>query len=114
LPKIQYKAKSGVLHIGGGRFFYTQEPVEVSEHEKGKLLETYPDLVGVEPEQMIPPTSDGKENPGKTYTKSEIKKLNADEQRNLITELGGNPEDTNNEEERIALILALQEEQTEE
>lgn len=114
MPKIQYKAEKGVLHIGGGRFFYANEPVEVSEEEKSKLLETYPDLVEAEPEQVVPPTNDGKEEPGKTYTKAEIKKLNADEQRDLITDLGGNPEDTNNEEERIALVLALQEEQTEE
>lgn len=42
------------------------------------------------------------------HTKSSIKKLSADEQRALIEELEGDPEETSNEEERIALILELQ------
>lgn len=113
MPKIQYKAKSGVLHIGGGRFFYAQEPVEVKEDDKTNLISTYKDLEEVEPEQEASPTDDESgRSKMELHTKSTIKKLSADEQRDLITNLGGNPEDTNNEEERIALILALQEEQT--
>ncbi|WP_313429666.1 hypothetical protein [Siminovitchia terrae] len=45
------------------------------------------------------------------HTKSDLKKLNKDQQEELITQLGGDPEETKNEEERITLILDLQERQ---
>ncbi|WP_281175129.1 hypothetical protein [Domibacillus robiginosus] len=38
-----------------------------------------------------------------------MKKLNAEQQKEVITFLGGNPDETKNEEERISLILELQE-----
>jgi hypothetical protein len=41
--KVQFKHKKGVLHIGGGRFFYPGEPVEVTAAERDQLLDTYPD-----------------------------------------------------------------------
>ncbi|MGJ9460113.1 hypothetical protein [Oceanobacillus sp. CF4.6] len=106
MPKIQYKEKEGVLHIGGGRFFYAQQPAEVDEKEITDLLNKYSDLEEVEeePEQQVPPQQDD------GYTKTSIKKLNADEQRELIAEFGGDPEETNNEDDRIELILQLQEE----
>lgn len=44
MAKVQYKQKTGVLHIGGGRFFYAQEPVEVTAKERDDLLEMYSDL----------------------------------------------------------------------
>lgn len=44
MAQVQYKNKKGVLHIGGGRFFYANEPVEVTEKEKNELLKTYEDL----------------------------------------------------------------------
>ena len=44
MPKIQYKHKTGALHIGGGRFFYANEPVEISAKERDELLEKYSDL----------------------------------------------------------------------
>ncbi|ANB56407.1 hypothetical protein GFC29_3122 [Anoxybacillus sp. B7M1] len=44
MPKIQYKHKKGALHIGGGRFFYANEPVEVSAKERDELLSKYEDL----------------------------------------------------------------------
>jgi hypothetical protein len=44
MAKIQLKHKEGALHIGGGRFFYANEPVEVTEAEKDKLLLAYEDL----------------------------------------------------------------------
>lgn len=47
---------------------------------------------------------------GEKYTKASLKKLNKEQQEEIITELGRNPEETKNEEERIALILELQEE----
>lgn len=43
------------------------------------------------------------------YTKSSMKKLNKEQQEAIIKDLKGNPEDANNEEERVALILELQE-----
>ncbi len=45
------------------------------------------------------------------HTAASLKKLNADEQKAIITGLGGDLESVNNEEERIALILQLQDEQ---
>ncbi len=45
------------------------------------------------------------------YTKSDLKKLNKEQQEELITQLGGEPAETKNEEERITLILDLQEHQ---
>lgn len=44
MTKLQYKKESGALHIGGGRFFYAQKPVEVAAKERDELLKLYPDL----------------------------------------------------------------------
>lgn len=44
MPLIQYKQKTGALHIGGGRFFYANEPHKVTAKERDELLNTYPDL----------------------------------------------------------------------
>lgn len=44
MAKVILKHEEGVLHVGGGRFFYAGEPVEVSEEEKEQLLEAYEDL----------------------------------------------------------------------
>ncbi len=44
------------------------------------------------------------------YTEADLKKLKKDQQVDLIKELQGDPEKTNNEDERVALILKLQEE----
>ncbi|WP_153732537.1 hypothetical protein [Sporosarcina obsidiansis] len=44
MAKLQYKKESGALHIGGGRFFYAQKPVEVTAKERDELLKLYPDL----------------------------------------------------------------------
>lgn len=96
MPKVQYKEKTGALHIGGGRFFHANEPVEVTEEEIDQLLETYEDLEEVEEEAT-------------KHTKTSLKKLGAEGQKDLIIELGGEVEGTNNEDERIALILQLQE-----
>jgi hypothetical protein len=51
MPKIQYKHKKGALHIGGGRFFYANEPVEVSAKERDELLSRYEDLEEVKPQK---------------------------------------------------------------
>jgi hypothetical protein len=51
MPKIQYKHKKGALHIGGGRFFYANEPVEVSAKERDELLSKYEDLEEVKPQK---------------------------------------------------------------
>lgn len=44
MAKVILKHKEGVLHIGGGRFFHANEPVEVTEAEKDTLLAAYEDL----------------------------------------------------------------------
>lgn len=44
MAKVKYKHEEGALHIGGGRFFYANEEVEVTEAEKDQLLEAYEDL----------------------------------------------------------------------
>lgn len=54
---------------------------------------------------------DPKDEGAEVHTAASLKKLNADEQKAIITGLGGDLESVNNEEERIALILQLQEEQ---
>src|SRR5699024_9714164 len=96
-------------------FFYANEPVEVPDIDF--LLKTYVDLKEVEGNQDSP--GDGgddnhQEDPeGEEYTEASLKKLNAEEQKEVIISLGGNPEETNNADERIALILQLQEEQKE-
>lgn len=41
---VQFKHENGVLHIGGGRFFYAGEPQEVTAKERDELLEAYEDL----------------------------------------------------------------------
>ncbi|WP_046180383.1 hypothetical protein [Domibacillus tundrae] len=44
------------------------------------------------------------------HTKTSLKKLNAEQQKEVIVLLNGDPSDTNNEDERIDLILKLQDE----
>lgn len=53
MAKVQYKHEDGILHIGGGRFFYAQKPVEVSENEKDKLLKNYGDLEEVKVKEEV-------------------------------------------------------------
>lgn len=57
--------------------------------------------------------SGDKDEGAEVHTAASLKKLNADEQKAIITGLGGDLESVSNEEERIALILQLQEEQKE-
>ncbi len=61
------------------------------------------------PEELDPVTPLGIDD--EDYTAASLKKLNADRQKEIILELGGDLESVSNEEERIALILQLQEEQ---
>lgn len=44
MPLVQYKQKTGVLHIGGGRYFYANEPRKVTANERDELLSAYSDL----------------------------------------------------------------------
>lgn len=44
MPLVQYKKKTGVLHIGGGRFFYANEPQKVTAKERDELLGAHYDL----------------------------------------------------------------------
>lgn len=102
MPKLQYKHTKGALHIGGGRFFFANEPVEVSEEERNELLQAY----GEDLEEVTTPSFEGVKLD--KLTKTSIKKMNADQQKKLIFSLGGNPDEPTNEEERIAFILKLQ------
>ncbi|MEN1969017.1 hypothetical protein WMZ97_13200 [Lentibacillus sp. N15] len=118
MGKVQYKADKGVLHIGGGRFFHAKTPKEVEN--KADLLSKFVDLEDAggdeqtnNPENGGGQGSENNENPDK-HTESSLKKLNADEQKALIEELGGNVEETSNQDDRIALILQLQEDGQEE
>lgn len=96
MPKVQYKKNQGALHIGGGRFFYAGEPVVVEKEEADDLISKHKDLELVEEEDTT------------SYTKTALKKLNADQQKDIIVGLGGDPETTSNEDERIDVILQLQ------
>ncbi|GAK11392.1 hypothetical protein [Geomicrobium sp. JCM 19039] len=118
MSKVQYERK-GTLHIGGGRFFYGFTPVKVTEEEQQRLVSAY-DLKKVEadgpldPEDPEVPTEpspppDGDE--GNVYTESELRSMNKAEQEAIIEQLGGDPSETKNSDERVALILLLQEEQ---
>jgi predicted transcriptional regulator len=64
MAKVQYKHKEGALHIGGGRFFYANEPVEVTEKERAELLENYSDLEEVF-EEVPEEKEEEKAKPGK-------------------------------------------------
>lgn len=112
MSKVVYEATYGVLHIGEGRFFYANEPVEVDDLEE--LLSKYSYLKVVEEGDPTEPPEGNPENEPEQHTESSLKKLNAEEQKAIIEDLGGNVEETNNAEERIALILLLQEENQEE
>lgn len=96
MPKVQYKKNKGALHIGGGRFFYAGEPVMLDGGEAEDLLSKHKDLELVEEEDTT------------SYTKTALKKLNADQQKEIIVGFGGDPETTSNEDERIDVILQLQ------
>jgi len=110
MPHIQYKQKKGALHIGGGRFFYANQPVEVTAEEEKKLLKNYKQLESVKGDSD---ESNGKEQGddgnNDPHTAASLKKLNADQQKEIITELKGDVNSTGNEEDRIKLILTLQE-----
>lgn len=124
MASVQYKAPWGVLHIGKGRFFYADEPVEVDDSDE--LLSKFQDLEFAEDGNAPTDPDDGgggleeteenkdPENEPETFTTSSLKKFNAVEQKAIIENLGGNVEETNNEDERISLILQLQEEKPEE
>ncbi|OJE32997.1 hypothetical protein BAQ47_25570 [Bacillus tropicus] len=53
MPLVQYKQKSGVLHIGGGRFFYANEPHKVTAKERDELLVVYSDLEEVKESKTL-------------------------------------------------------------
>lgn len=95
---LKLKTNVSVLHIGGGRFYYAGQTYNDSDVPL-EFQEKYFD--GTEDESP--------DNEPEPHTATSIKKLNADAQKELIVELGGDPETTKNEEERISLILDLQE-----
>ncbi len=60
MGKVIYKREEGILHIGGGRFFHANEPVEVTEEEKVELLEKYEDLEEFVEQKDEDPEKEGK------------------------------------------------------
>lgn len=104
MAELQYKKETGALHIGGGRFFYSGEPVEVKDEEKAELLSKYADLEDVTTDEKV-----SKDNHD-LHTEASLKKLNAEQQKVIIADMEGDLESVSNEEERISLILELQEE----
>ncbi|OES45881.1 hypothetical protein BA724_03150 [Domibacillus iocasae] len=78
-----------------------------TQKEADEIMETgYFELVESATDEGVP----GNTPPsGEKHTKTSLKKLSAEEQKDLIIELGGEVEGTNNEDERVALILQLQE-----
>lgn len=107
MAELQYKKETGALHIGGGRFFYAGEPVEVKDGEKAELLSKYADLEDVTSDEKA--SKDNKTSD--LHTEASLKKLNAEQQKAIIADMDGDLESVSNEEERISLILELQEEQ---
>ncbi|WP_404407724.1 hypothetical protein [Jeotgalibacillus malaysiensis] len=108
MPYIQYKEKTGVLHVGKGRFFYAGIPVEVTVDEEKELLKKHSALEKTEPETDTGSGQNQNEDDADKHTEASLKKLSADEQKALIEEFEGDVESTKNAEERIALILKLQ------
>ncbi|MGF6357097.1 hypothetical protein ABIE27_005036 [Paenibacillus sp. 4624] len=106
MPYLQYKKQKGALHVGGGRFFYPNEPIEVNEDEAVSLLDRHADLEEVKEDVKVAPDTGTEVT--KKYNKTQLKKLTEDEQLSLLIELGGNPEDAKTEDELIEQILKLQ------
>lgn len=61
MPSIKYKHETGALHIGGGRFFYANQEVEVTAKERDELLKNYPDLEEVKETTEVKETKEVKE-----------------------------------------------------
>lgn len=119
MAKVEYNKSKGVLHIGDGRFFHAGHPVEVDD--KDKLLSKFKDLTSSsddgnesDDKEESDEEKEEEEEPSDKHTESSLKKLNAEEQKDLIEELGGDVEETSNQEDRISLILQLQEDEQEE
>ncbi|TES56181.1 hypothetical protein E2L07_05705 [Halalkalibacterium halodurans] len=88
----QLKSKS-VLHVPGGRFF--------------KKDEVYKDVPKTHMSYFVESEKGGPQE-RTPYTHSELEKLSASDQKKIIEELGGDAESVKNAEQRIALILELQ------
>lgn len=106
MPYLKYNKQKGALHIGGGRIFYPNEPIEVGEDEVVALLDRHSDLEEVKADVKVAPVAGT--DVTKKYNKTQLKKLSDEEQLSLLIELGGNPEDSNTEDELIEQILKLQ------
>ncbi|XAK57490.1 YqbF domain-containing protein [Bacillus inaquosorum] len=66
-------------------------------------------LIKEEPKETEKPKSDDDIASKKKYTETELKGMNKTEQEAIVTDLGGNPSDFKNADERIAFILNQQE-----
>ncbi|MFD2924173.1 hypothetical protein [Halobacillus naozhouensis] len=84
-----------------GKVFEPGKEIELTE-EQGKKLKDKVELR--ETEEVKAPD----ENPEK-YTENSLRKLSADEQKEIVTELDGNLEELTNEDKRVEFILENQE-----
>lgn len=109
-----YKLKKGTdsLYLGKGLFFFSNETYKEEQLEKvpEKAKEKYFETIQVEEQTN---SGEGTGNAlgfevedNTAYTESSLKKLKKDEQEEIISSLGLNPKDYNNEAERIEAILA--------
>ncbi|WP_277714233.1 YqbF domain-containing protein [Bacillus atrophaeus] len=65
-------------------------------------------LIKEEPKETEKPKSDDDTASKRKYTETELKGMNKTEQEAIVTDLGGNPSDFKNADERIAFILEQQ------
>lgn len=99
---------SGIVSASEKQPIVTVESQEVAD----SAVETgYFEIVKVEERVEDDGLAQDDTSEDELHTKATLKKLNAEQQKEIIVELGGDPEDTKNEEERIDLILELQEQE---
>ena len=103
-----YTAKlvKGKTYEVKGRIFKNGEDAATVEQDVHEYLEGNTHFSLTKSEEA--PLDDEGEGDEK-HTAASLKKLNADEQKAIIAVFGGDLESVNNEDERIALILELQE-----
>lgn len=96
--------KGKTYDVMGHIFIFGDKPKEVEQ-------DVYEYLGGNAYFSLVKDENESSEDENEEYTAASLKKLNAEQQKDIITGFGGDLESVSNEEERIALILQLQEEQ---
>lgn len=88
--------------VQNGKVIQTGNEIELTEEQAKRL--------GDKVEAVEPPKTDNDGGSDK-HTEASLKKLSADEQKEIVEELGGNLAELTNEEKRIAFILENQEQE---